>query len=121
MLKFAVSAALALSVAVPALADAWDFILINNTGKPIASVEVSPTGAEKWQPNKVDEDLKREGDTKPGARITVHFEKDASCKYDVKATFSDKTTSVWSGINVCDNSYITLKYNASGATTFVAN
>ena len=43
------------------------------------------------------------------------------CKIDLKATFADDTTATWSGINVCDNSYVTIKYSAAGAPVFTAN
>lgn len=122
MLKLAVTAAAALLVAAPALADDWDFVLINNSGKVIKTVEVSPAGAATWQPNKVDPDFKKEDSTvKAGGRMTVHFDKGAGCKYDVKVTFADDSSSTWSSINVCDNSFVTIKYNAAGTPVFTAN
>ena len=58
---------------------------------------------------------------KPGARMTaVHFNKGAAPKYDVKSTSPDNSNGVWSGINVRDNLYVTVKYNAAGATAFTA-
>jgi hypothetical protein len=107
--------------ATPALADEWDFILTNSTGKEIKLIEVAPTGTQTWQKNIVDEEVKKATTTKPGARMTVHFDKGPACKYDVKATFADDTSLVWTGINVCDNSYVTVKINASGAPTFTTN
>ena len=115
-------AAAALMVATPAFADDWDFILINNSGKPIKAIEVSPAGAATWQPNKVDADMKRDTIVKPGGRMTVHFDKAGSqCRYDIKATFEDASSAVWISVNVCDNSYVTVKYDAKGAPTFTAN
>ncbi len=122
MLKLSLAAIAALSIAAPAMADDWDFVLINNAGKAIKTVEIAPTGTTTWQPNKVDPDFKKEDATvKPGARMTVHFDKGAGCKYDVKLNFADGSNGVWTGINVCDNSYVTVKYNAAGATAFTAN
>ncbi len=111
----------AMSVATPAFADAWDFVLTNNTGKEIKLIELAPTGTTTWQKNIIDEQIKKDPTTKPGARITVHFDKGTACKYDVKATFADDTSLVWTGVNVCDNSFIVVKINASGAPTFTAN
>ena len=37
------------------------------------------------------------------------------------AAFADDTALVWTAINVCDNSYVTVKVNASGTPTFTAN
>jgi hypothetical protein len=117
-----ITAAAALTIATPAFADDWDFILINNAGKPIKAIEVSPAGAGKWQPNKVDAELKKDATVKAGGRMTVHFDKDGNqCKFDVKATFQDDTSAVWAGVNVCDNSYVTVRYNAAGAPTFTAS
>ena len=113
-------AAAALVIATPALAEDWDFILINGTTKEIKTVELAPTGTTEWQKNKVDADQKTVELT-AGKRGTIHFDKGASCKYDIKATFADSTTLTWTGINVCDNAYVTLNLNASGAPVFKAN
>lgn len=122
MLKLGFAAAAAIVIAAPAMADDWDFVLINSSGKPIKTIEVAPTGTTAWQPNKVDPDFKKEDATvKPAGRTTVHFDKGAGCKYDLKLTFSDSSSGVWTAINVCDNSFVTVKYNAAGATAFTAN
>jgi hypothetical protein len=115
-------AALAACIAaVPALADDWDFVLVNGSGKEVKTVEVAATGTTSWQANKVDPDIKREPTLKPGARMTVHFDKGTGCKYDIKLGFADGTSSSWTGINVCDNSFVTVKYSATGAPVFTAN
>jgi hypothetical protein len=122
MLKLGLAAVAALAIAAPAMADDWDFVLINNSGKAIKTVEIAPTGTATWQPNKVDPDFKKADATvKAGARMTVHFDKGAGCKYDVKLTFTDGGTGTWTNVNVCDNSFVTVKYNAAGATAFTAN
>ncbi|AQR74347.1 hypothetical protein [Sphingomonas sp. LM7] len=120
MIRKAMTIAAALAFAAPALAEDWDFVLVNNTGKPIKGVEISAGGAGSWVANKVDPEMKREGVTAAGKRMTVHFDKGSGCKYDIKATFGDDTTAVWSGINVCDNAYVTVNY-ASGVPTFKAS
>lgn len=117
-----VAALLALAVATPALAEQWDFVLTNQTGKGIKLVEVSPTGAADWQKNQVDPDTTKAGVVAPGARTTIHFDRNENiCKYDVRATFADDTTLVWTGINVCDNAYVTLKLTGNGVPSFTAN
>ena len=113
--------AAALTIATPAFADAWDFVLVNSSGKPIKTVELAPTGTTTWQANKVDPDFKKEGAVKPGGRMTVHFDKGDSCKYDVKVTFSDDSSGVWSAVNICDNAFVTIRYDASGKPVFSAN
>jgi hypothetical protein len=121
MRKLLLIAAATLTAATPALADAWDFILTNGSGKEIKLVEVAPTGTQTWQKNIVDEEVKKATTTRPGGRMTVHFDKGSACKYDVKATFADDTSMVWSGVNVCDNSFVTVKLNAAGAPVFTSN
>lgn len=109
-------AALSLT-AMPALAEDWDFVLINESGKPIKTIELSPAGAATWAPRTLDADEKSDPVVKPKARTTVRFDKPASqCRYDLRATFADDTTQVWSGANICDNSYITLKLAGDKAT-----
>ncbi len=117
-----VAALLAFAVATPALAEDWDFVLTNQTGKGIKLVEVSPSGAATWQKNKLDPETSKSGVLGPGGRTTIHFDRDEkTCKYDVKATFADDTMLVWTGINVCDNAYVTLKLTGNNVPTFTAN
>lgn len=105
----------------PALAEDWDFVLINGAGKPIKTIEIAPAGTGTWAPNKVDPGSRRDGSVKAGARTTVHFDKaTGQCRYDIKATFEDATSQIWSAANICDNSYITLKL-AGGKATISAN
>jgi hypothetical protein len=112
----------ALTVATPALADDWDFVLINSSGKEIKLIEISPTGASTWVKNREDEGVKKAASIKSGGRMTVHFDKAGNqCRYDVRGTFMDDTTAIWANINVCDNAYVTIKYSAAGAPTFTAN
>lgn len=121
MMKLVVAAA-AILAATPAIADDWDFVLINGTTKAIKTVELSPTGTATWQPNKIDPEFKKpETAGKPGTRMTVHFDKGAGCKYDVKLTFTDDSTATLTAVNICDNSYVTAKLNAAGVATFTAN
>lgn len=109
------------ALASPALAEDWDFVLVNNAGKDIKKIEIAPTGSTSWVANKEEEGVVYKA-TKSGGRTTVHFDKASSqCRYDVKVTFSDDSNSVWSGINVCDNAYVTIRYNGSGAPIFAAS
>lgn len=108
-------------VAAPALAEDWDFMLTNQSGKPIKLIELAPAGTAGWKPQTADAETKREPVIKSNARTTIRFDKAADqCRYDLRATFEDGTTQVWSGANVCDNSYITLKLSG-GKATITAN
>jgi hypothetical protein len=86
-------------------------MLTNMTGKPITKLEVAPAGSGSWTDNVVDPELRKDPGVKIGGKTTVHFERGQSCKYDVRATFDDKSTLVWSAINICDNSYVTISVN----------
>ncbi|MGN6498421.1 MAG: hypothetical protein ACTHK5_13955 [Tsuneonella sp.] len=108
--------AILLIVAAPALADEWDFVLNNKTGKTIKMVELAPSGSQTWASEQTEQD--RESTIKPGASFTVHFTKDASaCKFDVRLTYDDDSTAVFPALNVCDNAFADFSYN--GATPVV--
>jgi len=116
-----IASAAALAAAAPALADEWDFLLTNSTGKLITKIEVAPAGSGSWVENKVEAELNKDGKVKPGGKTTIHFEKAASaCKFDVRGTFEDKTTAVWPNVNLCDNSYVTIAFTGE-KPTFKAN
>lgn len=108
--------AVLLTLASPALADSWDFVLNNKTGKTIKMVELAPTGSQTWAKEETEDD--RASTVKPGASFTVHFTKDASaCKFDVRLTYEDDSTAVFPALNVCDNAFADFSYN--GATPVV--
>ena len=122
MRKTLIAGVAALMLAAPALAETWDFVLTNSTAREIKTIEVSVAGAGKWLPNEIDSDVKKSSTIKPAGRTTIHFEKaETTCRYDIRATFVDDTTAVWTGFNVCDNSFIVLKTSAAGAPIFSAN
>jgi hypothetical protein len=119
-MKWLVAAVAALALATPALADDWDFMLTNNAGKTITTIELAPAGSGTWQPNKVDAEMRKDATIKNGGKTTIHFDKASGCKYDLKGTFEDGTSAVWSGFDVCANSYITLTL-ANGKPSFKAS
>lgn len=122
MRKTLIMAVAALVIATPALAEDWDFVLVNNTGKEIKLVELAPTGTTSWKQNKVDEEVRKRVPIAVGKRGTIFFEKESSqCRFDVKATFADDTTLTWVNVNVCDNPFVNLRLNGSGAPTFTYN
>lgn len=108
-MKMVAGAAL-LALAAPALAENWDFVLVNKTGRTIKMVEVAPAGSGAWAKQKVEEDIA--SDIKPGNDHTVHFEKDASaCKFDVRLTFADDTTATAGALDVCDYAFAEFSFN----------
>ncbi|MFA9200014.1 MAG: hypothetical protein ACEQR8_02325 [Cypionkella sp.] len=92
---------LLLTLATPAFAENWDFVLVNKTGKTIKLVELAEAGSGAWAKDKRDEDVST-GKIKPGEDYTVHFEKlGEACKFDVRMTFDDDSQAVWAGFDVC--------------------
>lgn len=120
MRKLACVSAVALFATAPAMAEDWDFMLTNSSGKDIKTVEMSAAGAGSWKPNVIDPETRKDPTIKTNARTTIHFDKGSGCKYDLKATFADDTSAVWDGIDVCANSYVTIRYNG-GKATFTGN
>lgn len=120
MLKLALAAFTAAVIAVPAFAEEWDFVLLNNTGKSIKSIDLAEGSSGTWIASKLDPEVKREAATANGKRTTIHFDKGANCKYDLKATFEDNSTAVWTGVDLCQNAFVTLNY-ANGTPSFKAN
>jgi hypothetical protein len=120
-MKYVIALTAIMVGAAPALAEDWDFMLTNGSGKPIKSIELAPSGTPDWKPQTVDPDARRETVIKDGAKTTIRFDKAANqCRYDLRATFEDGTTQVWNAANICDNSYITLKL-ANGKATITAS
>jgi len=96
-------------IAAPAMAEDWDFVLTNDTGKTVTQVELSPAGKAKWAAQRTEEGVSSE--IKNGKDWTVHFNKaEGTCDYDVRLTFADKSTTVWTGLNVCDNAFAEFSY-----------
>ncbi len=111
--RYGAAAVAMLGLASPAFADAWDFIITNNTGKEITLIEVSADNGTTWQKNKVDEGDKPKN-LKVAGRGTIHFDKTAAqCRFQIRATYTDNSTAVFPAVNVCDNSAVVIRYNGA--------
>jgi hypothetical protein len=92
-----------------AQAEPWDMVAINSTGKPIKTLQTSPSPGSVWAVTTNDGAI---ATLNSGSRMTIHFDKPTgTCKFDLRATFSDATNAIFTSINVCDNSYVTLKFS----------
>lgn len=100
-------------------ADAWSLIAANSTGKSIYKIEVAPSATTAWslapfQPNSG-------ASLDNGERMEIGFDKPADkCRYDLRATFTDLSTVVYSGVNVCVYSTVTLKL-VNGKASYSSN
>lgn len=90
--------------ATAAWAAAQDFTIVNNTGRTVMTLNISPIGEDDWGPDVLGSDVL--GD---GATGSVSFEVDESrCLWDLRATFDDGASGDWRGIDLCEVSTITL-------------
>ena len=101
-------AALTLSLpSAPAFAGASSFTLINGTGSNIAALSIRRTGTDNWQA--------LAAAPAAGASAGVAFS-DPDCAFDLRASLAGGATAVWSGVNLCGTSRLTLQRRASGET-----
>ena len=92
-----------LSLAVPAHAEDWDFVLVNKTGKTIKTIELSDAGKGEWKAERLEEDMVYDP-IRPGTSHTVKFDK-SGCAVDVRLTFSDDSQTVFTKFNACDYAF----------------
>ncbi len=117
-LRFAFAATLlASSVALAPTAHAQakqDFTLVNKTGYTLSELYVSPAKSDDWQ-----KDLLGQRTLADGATQRVTFNRSATtCKWDLKVVYEDDdSNAVWYGIDLCEISRITIRYNRKTETT----
>lgn len=102
----AFSVALSLG-AVPVLAQggAGNFTLVNRTGADISSLQIRRVGTTAWQP--------LGGDPAAGSRIAVTFA-NPDCAFDIQARLADGKSAVFTGVNLCDVTVVTLNRGSGG-------
>ena len=105
--KLAMTAVLVAGVAAPALAGASGFALVNQAGGAVSGIALRRTGSSEWQ--------SVGGGASDGARTKVSFS-DPDCAFDVRATVAGHGETVWSRVNLCEVSSVTLHRDASGTT-----
>ena len=100
-------------------ASAWaqgkqDFTLVNKTGYILSELYVSPAAAQDWEYYVLGKDVLGDGEA-----LDISFNRTVkTCKWDLKVVYEDDDSSaVWSGIDLCTVSRITIKYNRSTDTT----
>ncbi len=109
------SALLSLAVVSSAAAQSkQDFTLVNRTGYDISHVYVSPSKANSWE-----EDVLGDDELEDGVQTNIRFRRAGNtCKWDLKVVYSvDDSTAVWSNIDLCSVSKITIKYNRKNDVT----
>jgi hypothetical protein len=94
-------------VPVPALAGAGGFIVTNATGSNIAALSIRRTGTDDWRT--------LAASPAAGASASVAFS-DPDCAFDLRASMAGGGTALWSGVNLCGTSRLTLRQRPSGET-----
>ena len=81
-----------------------DFTIVNNTGRMLMTLNVSPNDQNEWGPDILG------ADTLPnGGSGQVSFARGSDqCLWDIRATFDDGQTGDWRGVNLCETSTVTL-------------
>ena len=103
-LAFALSCCLSNS----AVAGGLDFSLDNETGYDIKAVYIDPNSSNVWTDDVMGSDILANG---TAVNITFAEGQDA-CKWDLKVEWTeDYAPTVWTKLNLCDISKVTLKYN----------
>ena len=109
-MKSTICLALALSFGLgnAALAGGLDFTIDNETGYDIKAIFVDPNSSNVWTDDIMGSDI-----LENGYEVDVNFEKGQdTCTWDLRVEWTeDYPATVWSGLNLCDISKVTLKYN----------
>ena len=105
-LTLALAACLLAVAPAPAIAGAGGFTVVNGTDGAIAALSIRRTGTDSWQ--------SLGASPAAGASSSVAFS-DPDCAFDLRANVADGTA-VWSGVNLCGTTQLTLRRRASGET-----
>lgn len=89
--------------AAAAFSGAQDFVLVNNTGRDIYVVNVSPTTTNDWEEDILGSDVLENGDT-----VTVRFGVGSTRYWDIQAVFKDGTSIAWDAVDLLETSVVTL-------------
>lgn len=95
-----------LAAPMPAVAGAAGFTLVNATGSAIGSLEIRRHGTAAWKP--------LGGSAAAGGSAAIQFA-DPDCAFDLRATLAGGGSAVWSGVNLCEVTSVTLR-QAGGRT-----
>jgi hypothetical protein len=93
----------------PAMAQATNFTLVNNTEIDFSALKARRFGTQDWKPLAV----APVPVAKSGGQGAVQFSSQ-DCAYDLEATLPDGRLVVWSGVNLCEAKVVTLNRSANG-------
>ena len=107
------AAATVLFLQAPAFAGDQDFELVNKTGYPIKHLHVSEANNNAWEEDVLGRDVLNDGES-----FELAFAKgEKTCKWDMKVVYDDGEAAVWEGLNLCEISKLTLRWNKNTGVT----
>ena len=91
-----------------------DFNLVNKTGYQLKAVYVSPSASSDWEDDVLGKDVLDDGES-----VEIKFHRaNTTCNWDLKVIYTDDGSSaVWQGLDLCQISKVTIKYNRQTDTT----
>lgn len=96
-----------------ALAGQQDFTIVNKTGYPLKHIYVSESNSNSWDEDVLGRDILNDGES-----FELSFAKaETTCKWDMKVAYDDGETATWQGLDLCQISKLTLKWNKSTGVT----
>lgn len=82
-----------------------DFVIVNNTGRTIEDLSISPAGEESWS-----DDILVQREVPEGERVAASYTRDVElCLWDVRVTFEGGDRRSWPAINLCDTIRVELR------------
>ena len=110
-------AALMCMMVIPAFAGDQDFTLIHKTGLTVDAFYCSATTTNYWE-----EDILGQDVLEDGQQVLIKFHADTeACHYDLMIVDEEGDKIVWSDINLCEVTHITLYYKDGKPTASLEN
>lgn len=99
-----ISFALLVSLSVLAFAGQQDFEVKNATGVTVEKIYVSETSKDEWEEDVMGQDVLKDGES-----VEIKFDRDTeACKFDLKAVDEDGDEMIFTGLDLCTISKVTL-------------
>lgn len=106
---FLVAAIFSLAITGTASAGKQDFILVNQTGRDILNVYITPSNSYYWDSDILGRDVLMNGET-----ADIHFSRSETDRYwDLKVDFADGNDFVWTNLDLFAISKIVLKFDGA--------
>lgn len=92
-----------------------DFTLVNKTGLTISEFYVSPSDDNEWGEDVLGKDVLADNE-----KVHIKFaRKEKDCAWDLKIVDDEEDEVVWTDIDLCTSSEITLKYEGKKPTAII--